>query len=76
VIETDPRHNGLRVVDRRPLDERAFSTWSMAFRNITSREVADLPDFSAFARESIGDDLGAHAVAAFGLLETFRLNAV
>lgn len=76
VIETDPRHNGVRVVDRRLVDERAFSTWSMAFRNITSREVADLQDFSAFARESIGDDLGAHAVAAFGLLETFRLNAV
>jgi hypothetical protein len=76
VIAADPRHQGVRVVDRRYVDERAFATWSMAFRNITTREVADLPDFASFARESVGDDLGAHAVAAFGLLETFRLNAV
>ncbi|SEC04462.1 Sensors of blue-light using FAD [Nocardioides exalbidus] len=76
LIEADPRHTGVRVVDRRYVDERAFSTWSMGFRNITAREVADLQDFVSFARESVGDDLGPHAVAAFGLLETFRLNAV
>jgi hypothetical protein len=76
VIAADPRHAGLRVVDRRYVDERAFATWSMGFRNITTREVAELQDFASFARESVGDDLSAHAVAAFGLLETFRLNAV
>ncbi|GAA1912218.1 BLUF domain-containing protein [Nocardioides hwasunensis] len=76
VIAADPRHTGMQVVDRRYVDERAFSTWSMGFRNVSSREVAELQDFSAFARESVGEDLSAHAVAAFGLLETFRLNAV
>jgi predicted sulfurtransferase len=76
VIAADPRHDGVRAVDRQYVDERAFASWSMAFRNITAREVDDLPDFASFARESVGDDLSAHAVAAFGLLETFRLNAV
>lgn len=76
VITADPRHSGVRVVDRRVVEERAFATWSMGFRNVTAREVAELQDFTEFARESVGDDLAAHAVAAFGLLETFRVNAV
>ena len=76
VITADPRHTDVRVVDRREVPERAFATWSMGFRNVTAREVAELQDFAAFARESVGDDLAAHAVAAFGLLETFRVNAV
>lgn len=76
VIAADPRHTGVRVVDRSAVAERAFTTWSMGFRNITAREVAELQDFTEFARQSVGDDLAAHAVAAFGLLETFRVNAV
>ena len=64
------------MVDRRLVDERAFTSWSMGFRNVSAREVAELQDFTALARESVGDDLSAHAVAAFGLLDTFRVNAV
>lgn len=74
-IRADARHSRVRVVDRRLVDERAFTSWSMGFRNVSAREVAELQDFTAFARESVGDDLSAHAVAAFGLLDTFRVNA-
>ena len=75
-IRADARHSGVRVVDRRLVEERAFTSWSMGFRNVSAREVAELQDFTAFARESVGDDLSAHAVAAFSLLDTFRVNAV
>lgn len=75
-IAADPRHTDVRVVDRRVVAERAFATWSMGFRNVSAREVAELQDFTEFARQSVGDDLSAHAVAAFGLLDTFRVNAV
>lgn len=75
-IRADARHSRVRVVDRRLVDERAFTSWSMGFRNVSAREVAELQDFTAFAREPVGDDLSAHAVAAFGLLDTFRVNAV
>ncbi|NPD04446.1 BLUF domain-containing protein [Nocardioides sp. zg-1308] len=76
VITADARHTDVRVVDRRYVDQRAFATWSMGFRNVTAREIADLQDFGDFARQSVGDDLSSHAVAAFGLLDTFRVNAV
>ena len=62
VISADPRHTGVRVVDRSYVDERAFSTWSMGFRNVTTREVAELRDFTELARESVGDD-GSDATA-------------
>lgn len=75
-IRADARHSDVRVVDRRLVDERAFTSWSMGFRNVGAREVVELQDFTELARESVGDDLSAHAVAAFDLLGTFRVNAV
>lgn len=73
-IEADPRHDELRVVDRRHVRERAFSSWSMGFRNVTAREVGDIETFSDFVRRSVGQDLGAHAASAYELLERFRVN--
>jgi hypothetical protein len=73
-IRADPRHGDVRVVDRRLVDDRSFSTWSMGFRNVSAREVADLQDFNEFARQSVGHDLVAHVAPAFELLESFRLN--
>ena len=61
------------MVDRHAIDERAFATWSMGFRNVSAREVDQLQDFGDFARRSVGDDLGAHAVSAFDLLAKFRV---
>ena len=72
-ITDDPRHGDVRVVDRRAIDERAFTTWSMGFRNVSAREIADLQDFNDFARQSVGHDLVVHATPAFELLETFRV---
>jgi hypothetical protein len=71
VISADPRHADVRVVARSYVEGRAFSSWSMGFRNITTRRVADLTDFAELARQSVGDDLSAHASAAVELLERF-----
>ena len=75
-IRADPRHDQVDVVERREVDGRAFGTWSMGFRNVSAREVDQLQDFGAFARESIGRELSPHAASAFELLEKFRVNAV
>jgi hypothetical protein len=73
-IRADARHGDVRIVDRRYVDARSFATWSMGFRNVSAREVADLQDFNEFARQSVGHDLVDHAASAFELLGTFRLN--
>lgn len=74
-IRVDTRHGDVRIVDRRYVGARSFATWSMGFRNVSAREVADLQDFNEFARESVGHDLVEHAASAFELLGTFRLNS-
>ena len=73
-IRADARHGDVRVVDRRLVDDRSFASWSMGFRNVSAREIADLQDFNEFARQSVGHDLVTHAAPAFELLETFRLD--
>ena len=73
-IRADPRHDDVRIVERRYVDDRSFAPWSMGFRNVSAREVADLQDFNEFARESVGHDLVAHAASALDLLRTFRVN--
>ena len=75
-IRVDPRHEDVHVVDRNEVDERSFATWSMGFRNVSGREVAQLQDFGTFASDSVGRDLSPHAASAFELLEKFRVNAV
>ena len=75
-IEGDPRHSDVRIVERLSEQDRAFSSWSMAFRNVSAREVAQLRDFAEFARQSVGRDLGLHAEPSFRLLEKFRVNTV
>jgi hypothetical protein len=40
-VEADPRHAGLKVVLRRPIDERAFPDWAMAVPRV-SPETAPL----------------------------------
>lgn len=74
-IRADARHGEVLLVDRREIEERSFATWSMGFRNVSTREVTQLQDFGAFAREAVGRDLSPHAASAFELLETFRVNA-
>jgi len=73
-IRADGRHGDVRLVDRRYVGGRSFGTWSMGFRNVSAREIADLQDFNEFARQSVGHDLVDHAASAFELLGTFRLN--
>jgi hypothetical protein len=74
-IRADARHGDVRIVDRRYVEDRSFGTWSMGFRNVSAREVADLQDFNEFARQSVGRDLVHHAASAFELLGTFRMSS-
>ncbi|WP_374454026.1 BLUF domain-containing protein [Nocardioides sp.] len=75
-IAEDPRHTGVRVLERRGRDDRAFASWSMGFRHLTAREIADTSGYTAFVEHSVGRDLDTHPESAFELLERFRATAV
>ena len=42
-IESDPRHTGIRVLQREQVETRTFPRWSMGFRNLSEREADDVP---------------------------------
>lgn len=75
-IADDPRHTAVRLLERRGRDDRAFATWSMGFRHLTAREMADTAGYTSFVRHSVGRDLDTHPESAFELLERFRATAV
>ena len=75
-IADDPRHSEVRLLERRARDDRAFATWSMGFRHLSAREIADTSGYTAFVRHSVGRDLDTHPESAFELLERFRATAV
>lgn len=71
-IEADPRHTDVRVLDRGAISERSFPNWSMGFRNVSRREVADIDGYADFVRRPVGQGLDGHAGSAYELLERFR----
>jgi hypothetical protein len=71
-IVADPRHTDVRVLDRGATAQRAFPNWSMGFRDVSEREVADIDGYADFVRRPVGQDLGESAGSAYELLERFR----
>ncbi len=73
-IERDPRHRGVLLVLREPIEERGFPDWSMGFREVGDSEIQGVDGFSDFMRRPLGEGLGDSTRAACRLLELFRDN--
>lgn len=71
-IEADSRHAEVKVLQREPIDQRAFEDWSMGFRNVTEREVRDIDGYGDFVRRPVAQGLGSQASPTYDLLEMFR----
>lgn len=48
-IRGDQRHRGIIVMEQRPVGERLFGRWSMAFKPIDELSAEQLQDFLGFA---------------------------
>ena len=60
------------MLQREPIDQRAFEDWSMGFRNATEREVRDIDGYGDFVRRPVAQGLGSQASPTYDLLEMFR----
>jgi hypothetical protein len=47
-IGGDPRHTGVMVLLRNPIEQRQFSDWSMGFRDLNDPALRTLPGYSEF----------------------------
>jgi hypothetical protein len=72
-IVSDRRHRGLITLIQGPIAERAFSAWSMAFRDLNSAETRALPGYSEYLNEDwFGAPLQKNPDRALRLLHGFR----
>ncbi|HTU44043.1 MAG TPA: BLUF domain-containing protein [Bryobacteraceae bacterium] len=52
-IERDSRHRGMIVLIKKPIEERQFANWSMAFKDLNEISLADKAGYSPFLSESL-----------------------
>jgi hypothetical protein len=72
-ISADPRHRGLIVLLDERAEQRDFEDWTMAFRDLESTEVRDVPGYSEFLNTPLdSNELVSDPSAARRLLRTFK----
>jgi hypothetical protein len=75
-LEGDDRHRGLIVLDRRPITERHFPKWSMAFKDLTGIEPSPGDAYSDFFSNNLLDErFRAEPDLAYRLLLHFKQNS-
>lgn len=72
-IAQDPRHTGSMVFLQRPIEQRDFPNWSMAFKDLRDPDLLKVPGYSEFLNVSLADSsIGKDASKAKRLLAVFR----
>lgn len=74
-LERDDRHRGLIVLSKKPIHERQFPNWSMAFQNLGTLSDEDKTAFSPFLSGSfLDEDFQQKPDRAYKLLLHFKKN--
>ncbi len=74
-LTSDPRHHGLAVLVDGTRPQRLFDGWTMGFRELGSRELADVPGYSDFLDTPLTTDaFGQDPESSQRLLLSFKRN--
>lgn len=72
-IAKDPRHRGLLTLLKGPIEKRAFSEWSMGFRNLDSTDFRETVGYNEFMNLNWREgEMLTNPSKALKLLTTFR----
>lgn len=74
-ISQDPRHQSIIKLIERPLTERQFGAWSMAFRTVADVSLESLDGYSDFLNNPFSQQVREHPSAAYQFLLAFRESA-
>lgn len=73
VIRQDQRHKGVMLIAERPVSERNFAEWKMAFVNLQSVKPEDVPGYSEYLNVKFtGETFSNNPTFAHRLLRIFR----
>jgi hypothetical protein len=72
-IQIDPRHRGMTVLYCRPITQRTFASWSMAFQNVDELGREERESVSRYLDDPFTlDAFGDHPDRAVLLLQNFK----
>jgi hypothetical protein len=71
-ISSDPRHHTLIVLDEGDSEARMFSDWSMGFRNVDEKNLANVSGFSELGSDEFWENVKKHGLPdALSTLRSF-----
>lgn len=77
LIEKDPRHTDVTIIEKQPIIERAFPYWSMGFESVDSNQLTAIPGFNDFfAQDFTPTGLAAHKHVIAPLLSHLRAKLI
>ena len=74
-VERDNRHRGFIVLTKKPIKDRQFPSWSMAFKDLGALSAEDQASFSPFLADSfLDEDFRSKPDRSYKLLLHFKEN--
>ena len=55
IIKQDSRHHKVKIIYKKPIEERCFPNWTMGFNKISDENVEAVEGFSDFLQRPISD---------------------
>ncbi len=72
-IKRDPRHTDVRLLQRKPIDRREYSDWSMGFKRLAGEDFRNVEGLNNFFEKNFNSSyLADHAAVVELLLGHFR----
>ncbi|MBK1724709.1 phosphate-starvation-inducible PsiE family protein [Thiocystis violacea] len=73
IIEQDPRHTGMQVIQRKEIKHRQYSDWSMGFQRVSERDLRQIEGLRDFSEKDFNADyLGQQSAVVQSLMDHFR----
>jgi uncharacterized membrane protein (DUF373 family) len=72
-IRKDSRHTNMKMLDRRTIQQRQYSDWSMGFKRVSAKELQEVERFRDLDKKELNpDDLLQHSDVVQNLMKHFR----
>ncbi len=72
-LQRDPRHTGMIILNKKPIQQREFAEWHMAFRDISDLYTQDVEGYSHFMEFSFtSPELLTQPSLSLRLLQQFK----
>jgi uncharacterized membrane protein (DUF373 family) len=77
VIKKDPRHTGIHMLYRKPIERRQYSDWSMGFKRLADKDLKEVEGLKNFGEKDFNAEyLVQHNTVVQSLMNHYRKERV